>query len=373
MGTRMSALNTWADLVTLLVSSDVLEDKTAFILQAFQILTTKLEIFASETRPEAFILARLEQTLLAQLDTSATAKQKGKTTDVTNDRLFHLFRVALRAIHVPDISTECREELYGICYRYLTSVKDSSHRQRSMQVVKTAGEILMEVICEDISSGEDTYRIAALLLLDALTKLSFEQRSPHIIDCFARGNFVSVLVETTQYMPAELQETSPDATPSLLAYYRTKLSLLLTIAQDRVGAVHILNAGLFTTITASGLFAADPDIGLEIDNPAALQRYYSLLLFILRIIVALVLSRGPQNAATIEAARSFLLQHRQSMVSIFKRETRVNKNGFRSGNNDEEANRDLSELVELFVLLISATGLMDVSQTCTIIVVVVFY
>ena len=48
----------------------------------------------------------------------------------------------------------------------------------------------------------------------------------------------------------------------LLAYYTASLSLLLRIAQSRTGAAQVMNAGLFGAIRESGLFAADPDIGL---------------------------------------------------------------------------------------------------------------
>ena len=50
--------------------------------------------------------------------------------------------------------------------------------------------------------------------------------------------------------------------PLLLTYYESKLALLLTISQTRAGAMHVMNAGLFPAIHASGLFSVDPDIGV---------------------------------------------------------------------------------------------------------------
>jgi nuclear pore complex protein Nup205 len=46
-----------------------------------------------------------------------------------------------------------------------------------------------------------------------------------------------------------------------LAYYKAKLALLLTVSQTRFGAHAIINAGLFQSIKASGLFSTDPDLG----------------------------------------------------------------------------------------------------------------
>lgn len=50
--------------------------------------------------------------------------------------------------------------------------------------------------------------------------------------------------------------------PLQLSYYDSKLSLLLSVSQSRNGAIHIMNAGLFQAIRASGLFSADPDLGI---------------------------------------------------------------------------------------------------------------
>lgn len=48
----------------------------------------------------------------------------------------------------------------------------------------------------------------------------------------------------------------------LLAYYDAGLALLLRVCQTRLGAAHVLNAGLFQAIHESQIFSADPDIGL---------------------------------------------------------------------------------------------------------------
>lgn len=53
----------------------------------------------------------------------------------------------------------------------------------------------------------------------------------------------------------------------LLAYYDSKLSLLLRISQSKLGAAQVMNAGLFQAIRTSGLFALDPDLGLGMLAP----------------------------------------------------------------------------------------------------------
>ena len=92
----------------------------------------------------------------------------------------------------------------------------------------------------------------------------------------------------------------------------------------------------------------------EIDNPEALDKYYNLLLSVARVITSVVLSRGPQNEQTLDQARSFLVENRALVVAMFKRQAKVGAVTF------ESMGIGVEELVELFVLLITITGFLDV-------------
>ena len=155
---------------------------------------------------------------------------------------------------------------------------------------------------------------------------------------------------------------------SVLSYYNTSLALLLRISQPRLGATHILNAGLLQAVRHSQLFSADPDIGLgtptllprvisyslhtEMENPDALKKFFDLMLAVLRIINSVMLSRGHQNDQTIKMGREFLAENRLSMVAIFKRNANV------GGLKNEKV--DLGDLIDQYTLLISATGFLEV-------------
>lgn len=92
-----------------------------------------------------------------------------------------------------------------------------------------------------------------------------------------------------------------------------------------------------------------------IDNPEALSKYYRLLLSITSVITCVVISRGPHNEQTIDQARWFLDVNRASIVGIFKRESKIG-----SGLPDDAA-AYVDELVELYVLLFTMTGFLEVS------------
>ena len=81
-----------------------------------------------------------------------------------------------------------------------------------------------------------------------------------------------------------------------------------------------------------------------------------MLLYLTRVISSLVLSRGPQNAQTVEQARLFLVENRPSVVALLKRHAKLGGHVVHT----EEVDGVVNELVEYYVLLISLTGFLEV-------------
>ncbi|KAL8735507.1 MAG: hypothetical protein Q9181_002765 [Wetmoreana brouardii] len=362
---RLRTLQAWCNLLTLAVGHCDLDQggRTSLILQALQTVTPKLERYAIESAPEAVILAKLVQALLFQVDFKTFIPERSRGPDVVNDRLFHVFRAALRAINVPDGDVNLREVLYSICIRYLTgifeTVGSTPWRRNITQTLKISGKKVIDTVCDDAYGGSGTCRTSAVLFLDALVATAKKENSNYMIDSLARTNFIVVLVEAIRDIPNELRDSEAQDIPLLLAYYESKFALLLTISQTRPGATQVVNAGLFQTIRDSGLFSVDPDLGITFDKPDALAKYYTLLLSILRVIAAAVASRGPQNSQTIDAVKSFLEENRALVVAVFKRQARIGAAVENSVVGGGGGGVDVEELVELFVMLISVTGFLD--------------
>ena len=219
---RMSALRAWVDLLTLIIESGDIDEqrRIAIGLQALQLTSSKLEMYAFESRPEGLVIARLINLVLSHIDLKSSSLERGRSIDVVNDRLFHLFRIALRSINIPGGSSSLREALYNICYRYLTSLADVSatsvHRRQSIQAVKAAGEKLTDVVCDDAYGGDGTCRVASLLLLDALTALAKAETSEFMVQSFVRTNFIVILVETLQDIPHELRVSNSNGQSSII-------------------------------------------------------------------------------------------------------------------------------------------------------------
>jgi len=213
---RRHAIRSWVELMMVVLEYSNFDSgvRTALVLQALQVILPKLERYAVDNVSEASELARLSKALLFQLDfTPTSALASRRAGDVANDRLFQLFRTSLRGIQSAVATTNLRETFYNICYRYLIGMAEISNgnpvlRRHSTQTIKSAGEKLVEVICDDALTGEGTCRISALLLLDALVSLAKQEDSRHMIDSFVRINFIGILVDTIRDIPVELRETN---------------------------------------------------------------------------------------------------------------------------------------------------------------------
>ena len=211
--TILRTLRAWTNLLALVIGNGDLEgsSKTSLILQSFQVLTPKLEKYAANGVEEAIDIARLTESLLVFFSFEPSTLDGPRGGEIASDRLFHVFRTVLRSISAPDVDAELREVLYYICHRYLTGMANLSgaplRRRHSTQTIKTAGEKLIDIICDDAYGGSGTCRISALLLLDSLVRLTLAETSSYLVDSLVRTNFVLVLVETIKSIPQELQST----------------------------------------------------------------------------------------------------------------------------------------------------------------------
>lgn len=204
----------WSELLVLSIGTCSLDPagKAALILQALQLVTPKLEVYASTNVRQAIDIAKVILALLFQLDFEASALDRSRAWDVANDRLFQVFRTTLQAVNHPNVDMQLREVLYKICYRYLGGmavVSDATIRRRhGIQTVRATGERTINVVCDDASSASAGCRISALLLLDSLTGMAKVDQSNYIVDSLVRTNFLQVLVESIESIPQELRQTN---------------------------------------------------------------------------------------------------------------------------------------------------------------------
>ncbi|KIV99428.1 uncharacterized protein PV09_08860 [Verruconis gallopava] len=357
-------LRSWSQLVIVAVENCNFDasTRTSFALQALQLVLPKLEHALERYNVTALWTAR---TLLQQVQILmkhvGLESQSDRKTDFGNDRVFNVFRIALAGIFADIADSDLRELCYNICYQYLqvtlrSAKKGSIANRHMMRSVNLAGERLLDIACDDAYSGEGRSRIAALMFLNNLVLLCNVEESKYVLEGFSRLNFVGVLVDGIKGMPQDLRETE-DVTATI-AYYTAELSLLLRISQTRSGATALLNAGFFPAIRESGLFSTDPDIGLDVDNPAALKIFFDIVLAMLKVISSVLLTRGVGNEQMKNLVRDFLNENRSSIVTVFKRNAKIGWN-VSAAKEETELSAVLSECVDMYSLLISATGWLE--------------
>ncbi|KAL4988545.1 nucleoporin Nup186/Nup192/Nup205 [Aspergillus falconensis] len=361
---RHMALSSWAELLTTILKCSELDGgrKSTFILHAIQLILPKLETVIEDDLPEALDLARLAESLVESLDaTPAKLTPPRRNGDLIDEKLHQLFQICVRGIILSNGGILLKETFYNICSIYVARIVspdtgNESMRQHSQQVVKSSGRALIEAICDDAYTGQETCRISAVLLLNSLATLD-KHAEAALAESIAQSNYLSLFIDSIRALPLELRNAPANDTTLLLSYYQSLLSLLQQLCQTKPGATHVLKAGLFQAVHDSQLFAADPDLGIDIDNADALRKYYDLLDSVLRVIVTATFSRGLQNELMIEQTRAFLTENRQSMVGVFKRFAKI------GGSAAPDHHDALTSIAKSYTALIAATDFLEVEES----------
>ena len=362
---RMGALEAWTDLLSLMATatSSEVENASAVALQGLQVVLPRFEKALLENMDFAALLAKLTLTLVA----AAAARSKensNRSANLTHERLLSAFRICLKVVTDSDTGLALRDVCYRTCCAVLTCVplmivndqpSPSPIAKQILQLVQSTGDRLIIVITEDAFSGRGVTRVSALLFLDALIGVfQLSKITSSMLRALIKLNFVPVLIDQSVGSVASSFQGDNQELITSVAYFHTALSLLLRICQTTDGTQLVLNSGFFAAVQDSKLFSTDPDIGLDIDNPVALREFYRLLAAVLRVVTAVVISRGSGNTSVLHQAKSFLQQNRFSMQAVFKRTSAVQKT---AGPPEKEA----KDVAEEFSKLLLVTGFLEVS------------
>lgn len=265
------------------------------------------------------------------------------------------------------------------------------------------------MICDDAERGDAKCSTAALILLGALVKIGIVENDLYVVETLNRINFIGVLVDSLRSVlrswfeaiqagtsrgraPTPFHEHSADhfhtANVEQELFWGAKLAVLLSLCQTREGAKFVIQNNLFRAIEVSGLFQTDPDLDIGMyfhsttplvytktltltqllptdqGETLALEKLYSLLLRVTRIIGAAVLARGSQSTTTQGPARRFLTDHRMLIVHVLKKSAGIGQSAVKASAKLEE---NVEDLAEAFMVLITTTGFLEVSHACEIV------
>jgi nuclear pore complex protein Nup205 len=227
---QFESLKSWIRLVVLaLESCDFAPDvRNAFIQQAFQLVLPKFEKARNDEIEVAIELAELLNQLMISLevnprlitsnsnDSSALTlpPSRALSTDGTSDMTIRAFQAALGAIIIHSSTINLRQPCYQISYRFLRRIvqessKSTLKKRNILRNVKVVGDRLMDIICEDVYTGDARTRIFALLVLESLVAMASADDARLILDPLDRLNFAGILVDSLKQIPRVLQDAAP--------------------------------------------------------------------------------------------------------------------------------------------------------------------
>jgi nuclear pore complex protein Nup205 len=223
---QFETLNSWIRLIVVALDSCEFasEVRAAFIQQAFQLVLPKFEKMRNDDLEAAIKLAEfLNQLMISSVSKessklndkqSTPARSRTTSLDGTSDIQLRAFQTALNAIVTTSSTPAFRQPCYQVCYRFLHSLTQSSSkstmRKRSiLKNVKLVSDRLMEILCDDVYTGDAKSRIFALLLLESLIAISAADDAKLILDPLDRLNFVGIMVDSVKQIPSDLRQAAP--------------------------------------------------------------------------------------------------------------------------------------------------------------------
>ncbi|KAI2630504.1 nucleoporin Nup186/Nup192/Nup205 [Xylaria nigripes] len=363
----LKIVRAWTRLLMIMTDSNDFKgtNKVSFILQTLQAILPGLERYGSEKPSPALELARLAKVLLFKLDfvtiNSVGDNESRVAESLVSDKLFQLLQICLSAIAKWVGNQELRATYYSICYRYLTGLLDRGHGalsglRRTTATIQSFGEKLLNVVCDDAFGGDAGCQSAALIFLTTLVQLGKEEGDNYVVEALNNLNFIGILVDSLRDVLHEGMETNNTENPEYQSYSDAKLALLLQLCQTREGAKHVLHANVFRTVDQSRLFAVDPELHVESSDSKALEKHYHLLVKVARILGVAIVSRGSHN---VLQGRRFLADHRLLVMHVLKSSAGI---GAGAGNMDAMLSQRIHELAEAIMVMIMATGFLEVRK-----------
>lgn len=188
----------------------------------------------------------------------------------------------------------------------------------NIKLLRTYGDVLMELVCKDACDGHSICRILALSVLDAIVRVDWEQAW---LQFMVKKGYIGIIARSfTQEDEALQQALTPnsDAVRSLYIYEQ-KMAFICTVSQTQMGARAILDAGILSRLAECSFLEMRPTInetGFDSFLPSLMSRYRQLLFPALKVCCSILATFG--GSSHFEASSlvfEFMLAHVESIVN----------------------------------------------------------
>lgn len=325
---QAECLESWSKLLLILLSGDRIgkEQKSAFILEVFQILSPKLLEYSSfRTR-----LTGILTSLLSSLIHIVFAGDSALEADRSNDRTVILFKTSLRVLQMKLTTPAIRKDLYSIGYLYLKSclytTKDSSTLvDQALQILRLSGDRSLSISCADATSGDASLQIPSLMFLQVLASVSSVAKSSFVLDGLLRYNLLALLIGSITSVGQSLLELASSSSRSkelrsCYSVFTQIFSFLVPVVQTRAGATQVVQAGLFDALQQCGMLSIDPDVAFQHDTGTHVSSY-AILDLIFQVVASILLSMGPENVPALKRTKKFLDENQRLVITTLRKDS----------------------------------------------------
>ncbi|KAF6749589.1 nucleoporin Nup186/Nup192/Nup205 [Ephemerocybe angulata] len=197
-----------------------------------------------------------------------------------------------------------------------------------LSTIKPVLERLVAIISRDAIDGTEVWKTVAFMLLDAVVQLSGLEKQHSALASLSRHgvllNFVHGLKEADGLLQAVLKPDPEDLSP--LYVYESKMSLFIRMAQTRLGAERLLEAGLIPTLAQCDYIDSMPESDQAfMDNdtflPSAIARYHQLFMPAIQVVDGILAVLGSKHTTATNQALNFLSSHGSTVAILLKTDT----------------------------------------------------
>ncbi|XP_061514325.1 nuclear pore complex protein Nup205 [Anopheles gambiae] len=159
---------------------------------------------------------------------------------------------------------------------YGTETEDYKHLNMIMDIFNSFGDSLIDVICQDCTTGHDICKMLAMSCLDMLLSMD---ASIDIVEFIARHGYLSHIINSLLKKDGDLchiLQTNP-STFRALYVYESKMALLTRLARCQIGARMLLEEHILGVLGSMKVYDLHPDVQILNSGSIHQQSYASAM------------------------------------------------------------------------------------------------
>ncbi|KAG9307809.1 hypothetical protein G9A89_023374 [Geosiphon pyriformis] len=190
--------------------------------------------------------------------------------------------------------------------------------------LRELGDRLLNVLRSDASAGHVAAQLASISTLIALCALYQREKDNSIVDYLIKTHFLSETLRDLKRSDDLLKyffgRSAADQSVLHASYlFESRMALLIRIAQSRESAIKLLDSGMIETLENMKFLDDRPAFNKptgDLFGKLGYIRYHQLLLWVLRLVIAIFTSIGHDNSSCLAKVSKFIRSHQGVLADI---------------------------------------------------------